>query len=87
MDALRNQIVTTTVKGTLNEPSIGTEVLAKPRRFFVGLFGGDRGEDGVDAKAEERLRRERRRVLESLTGGGIGDGSWVDSGLNEDESK
>jgi hypothetical protein len=87
LDALRNQIVTTTVKGTLNEPSIGTEVLAKPRRFFVGLFGGDRGEDGVDAKAEERLRRERRRVLESLTGGGIGDGSWVDSGLNEDESK
>lgn len=87
LDVLRNQIVTTTVRGTLNEPSIGTEVLAKPRKFFVGLFGGDRGEEGVDGKTEERLRRERRRALESLTQTGIELGSWVDSGPKEDESK
>lgn len=69
LDGLRNQIITTTVKGTLNDPKIGTSVFAAPRRFFRQI-GGSETEiaDGLDDETRARLRSEREKAILPLLG-------------------
>ena len=63
LDGLRNQVLTTTVKGTLAKPEIGQSVLSRPRAFFLSLFGSNASEIAIDTELEERLRTERLALL------------------------
>lgn len=63
LDGLRNQIITTTVGGTLDDPKIGATVLSRPRAFFASIFGSDAREVDVDPVIEQKMRRERERLL------------------------
>ncbi len=63
LDGLRNQVVTTTVKGTMSKPEIGQSVLSRPRAFFLRLFGSEQDEIMIDTELEERLRAERLDLL------------------------
>ncbi len=63
LDGLRNQVLTTTVKGTMSKPEIGQSVLSRPRAFFLRLFGSEQDEIMIDTELEERLRAERLDLL------------------------
>lgn len=49
-DALRNELMTTHVTGTLREPTFRLEPLSKTRRFIVRLLGGAKNKNGPSTR-------------------------------------
>jgi hypothetical protein len=62
LEALRNEIVTTSVRGTLNAPEIGNDALLGARRLMSGTFRRSAVGRGVANGVEQRLREERSRL-------------------------
>ena len=63
-EALRNEIVTTTVRGTVSEPDVSTRPLTTTGAVIGSLFGAERDfRDGTSLqRAEHEARAERRRI-------------------------
>jgi hypothetical protein len=63
-EALRNEIVTTTVRGTVSNPEVSTRPLTTTGAVIGSLFGAERDfRDGTSLqRAEHEARAERRRI-------------------------
>jgi len=72
IEALRNELVTTVVGGTIKKPKVRTESLSGTRRMFAGIFGGGDGDapeiDRSEVARAARTERERLRMQRSTPG-------------------
>ncbi len=62
MEALRNELVTATVGGTLSKPTVSAEPLHTTRRLLGSIFGGAAPEMAAEEGTEESARKERQRL-------------------------
>ncbi len=62
-EALRNELVTTVVGGTIKKPKVRTESLSGTRRMFAGIFGGGDGAPEIDRSEVARAARTERERL------------------------
>ncbi|MBX3385306.1 MAG: hypothetical protein KF768_01905 [Phycisphaeraceae bacterium] len=63
LEVMRNELVTTRITGTVAEPEVSSSPLVGTRRFFSGLFDGEREAAGAfTSEAVESIRRERERI-------------------------
>lgn len=66
VEVLRDELITTVVRGTARDPRFSTQTLAGTRRMLGGMLGqpGPAGAGGPPAGAEARARTERQRFRE-----------------------
>jgi hypothetical protein len=63
VEALRDELVTATVKGTLGRPQVGVATLSNTRRLIGSIVGADPGAaDALDGSVDRAARKERERV-------------------------
>ncbi len=68
-ESLRNEIVTTTVRGTISEPDVSTRPLATTGAVIGKLFGSDHDfREGANLQRAEREARAERRRLQAVIG-------------------
>jgi hypothetical protein len=51
LEGLRNEMITTTVRGTLRDPKFGSESLIGTRNLFSELFGGSKSRQPTTGQA------------------------------------
>jgi len=64
-EAVRNELVTTVVEGTVKQPKVRAEPLSGTRRMMANVFGDGDGRDRLDGKAVAKAARSERDRLRS----------------------
>ena len=66
IEGIRDEFVTTTVKGTLAKPDIGTTSLPGTRRLLDSMFGNPDSSASTNSRETERRAREQRERSQTL---------------------